>query len=332
MLYVTTRGDRDAFTAHRTLCTDAAPDGGFFIPMHFPQFTESECKLILERSFEEIVSKILNIFFSARLTKWDVGLCLGRNTARVLETSPKILLAELWHNPGDSFGCVIDGLFQRVFGSNTDIAPSEWFKVAVKIAVLFGLYGELCRQSFLSYGDSIDLSVPADDFSYSIAALYVQEAGLPIGDIICNCTETQEVWNLIHRGTINVIGLPNSLKAGIERLVLLRLNSEAVDRLLTKRSFTAGVEEAEKLKRGLFCVISGTARVSNALNSIYSTTGLIVSPTTALCVVGLRDYRAKMRGSKLTLILEEDSPALFADQIENATGISKKKLLTDLRE
>ena len=52
MLYITTRGDRDAFTAHRTLCTDRAPDHGCFIPMRFPKFSEKEINDIsLDLSF-----------------------------------------------------------------------------------------------------------------------------------------------------------------------------------------------------------------------------------------------------------------------------------------
>ena len=332
MLYITTRGERDAFTAHRTLCTNVAPDGGLFLPMRFPKFSEEELRAIAELSFEGIIAHILNVFFSAGLSTWDVCLCGGRSTARITDLNAKTLMAELWHNSGDSFGHVCNGLYRRVFGGEPDMPPSEWFNIAVKIAVLFGIYGELYRQSFLPFGEQIDLSVPADDFSSPMAALYASKIGLPVGCVICNCIETQEVWNLLHRGSVSTLGLPKNLRAGLERLVLHRIGPDGIRRWENNRFFGTEPDELETLQNGLFCVVSGPDRIANALNSIYSTANRIVTPVSALCVVGLGDYRARTRGSSLTLILEEDSPVLFADQIEKATGISKKKLVSDIRE
>ena len=328
MLYITTRGDRDAFTAHRTLCTDQAPDEGCFIPMRFPQFSSAEISLIAEQSFEETVAYILNIFFSANLTKWDVSLYVGRNTARVPETNKRIILAELWHNPGNCFQYVLDGLFSRVFGTETNLQPSEWFKVAVKIAILFGVYGELCHSEQLKVGDHIDLSLPADDFSYPIAALYATAIGLPLGSVICNCTKTHEMWNLIHRGTLNYSGVPDIMRAGVERFLSLRLNKVPN----SQGSFEADAEEKLILRKGIFCVVSGAERVLHALNGVYSSIARIVTPDVALCFSGLGDYRAKTGESKLTLILEEDSPALYTEEIGKATGISKSKLENYLKE
>lgn len=332
MLYITTRGDRDAFTSHRTLCSDIAPDGGYYLPMRFPRFSEKEIRAFVHAPFEETVAHILNVFFSAGLTKWDVGLCVGRNIARVLESNSKILVCELWHNSGNSFSYVINGLYQRIFGQTTENAPSEWFCIAVKVAVWFGIYGVLCQQSVLRFGQRIDLSVPADDFTYPVSALYATDAGLPIGDIVCNCNKNHEVWNLIHRGTMNTNDMDAGLQAGIERYLLVRLGDSAVVRFRKKRIFEISPEDAETLRKGLYCVVSGSDRVFHTLNGVYTTSKRIVSPSTALCLAGLGDYRAKIGESRLTLVLEEDSPVLFAEQVEQATGISKKKLNDHLRE
>ena len=103
MLYITTRSERDAFTPHRTLCTDRAPDGGLFIPMRFPKLTKGEIQSILQNTFEETVANIINLFFRVNITQWDVGFDIGRNTARISELNSKIYFAELWHNPGNGF-------------------------------------------------------------------------------------------------------------------------------------------------------------------------------------------------------------------------------------
>jgi len=332
MLYVTTRGVRDAFTAHRTLCTDKAPDNGCFIPMQFPQFSDKEIRSFTEQPFEETVAHILNVFFSVGLTKWDVGLCVGRNTARISEKGTRIYFAELWHNPGNCFKYLVDELFLRIFGKKTVTKPSEWFCLAVKISVLFGLYGELCQSSLLTCGNPIDLSLPADDFSYPMAALYARNAGLPIGNIVCNCAQTREVWNLIHRGVFNTSGMSENLKAGLERFIQHRVRPEGVTELQENQSFEAQPEERVRLCNDLFCVVSGVDRILSTLNSFYSRTAQVITPDAALCIAGLGDYRAKTGESRYTLILEEDSPVLFGELIEKATGISGKKLGEYLRE
>ena len=196
----------------------------------------------------------------------------------------------------------------------------------MKMAVLFGLYSELCRNSILICGERIDLSIPADDLSYPVAILYASAVGLPVGNVVCNCIHTHEVWNLIHRGTLNVSAIPDSLKAGIERFLNLRLNRNPMTCMQGKRSFDANPEEKTRLKKGMFCVVSGTDRVFQAINGAYRGAGQLISPDTALCVTGLGDYRAKTGEIRTTLILEADSPALFPEQIESATGIPKQKI------
>lgn len=304
MLYVTTRGTRDAFTAHRTLCANKAPDNGYFIPMRFPQFSQDEVRSMVESSFEETVACILNLFFPAGLTKWDVGLFVGMNTARTIELSPKIVLAELWHNPGNCFDHVISGLFRRVIGKETNSAPSEWFCITVKIAILFGLYGELCRCNILSFGETIDLSLPADNFSYPIAAIYANTIGLPIGELLCNCSRTQEVWNLIHRGTLNISGLSDDLRAGLERFLFHRLKK--AECILDMRSYEAEPNEKACLQSGLFCTVSGKERIVQAQKGVIGSNKKFVTPNAALCFSGLGDYRAKTGDCRLTMIIEEE--------------------------
>ena len=310
MLYITTRGDRDAFTAHRTLCTDRAPDHGCFIPMRFPKFSEKEINDISLLSFEETVAYILNLFFSSGLSKWDVSLCVGRNTARIHEMNTRIIFAELWHNPENSFQHAATGLFQRISGEHAETVPTEWFSIAVKIAVLFGIYGTLCNNKLLSCGETIDLSLPADDFSYPMAAIYAISIGLPLGTVICNCTQTREIWNLIHRGSYNISGVPDVAKAGIERFLSLRLNKNP----MSQKSYEAEEYEKDVLRSGLFCIVSSKERVLHELNGVYSNMSKILTPDAALCLSGLSDYRARTGDCRLTLILEEDSPALFANR------------------
>lgn len=332
MLYITTRSDRDAFTAHRTLLTERAPDNGLFLPMKFPQIDEEAFSKLVSDSFEKCVANIVNLFYSSELTQWDVGFCIGRNSVRVFGMNPKICCVELWHNPGNGFNYILNGLFRRVFGDDQEAETTEWFRLVVKIAVICGIYSELCRQNIISFGDSFDLSIPADDFSYPIAALYAAELGLPIGDLICNCVQTSEVWNMLHRGELSVGNLSDPLQASLERLVLLRIGNQAVRQLCDRRTLKLVTEEHERLKEGLFCVVSGKERAQDSLVRVFSNSGRILTPLAALCIAGLGDYRAKMGESKFTLVIEEDSPAMYLKEIEKVTSITSQQIEDYIKE
>ena len=80
------------------------------------------------------------------------------------------------------------------------------------------------------------------------------------------------------------------------------------------------------LNSGLFCAVTGSNRTSQHINSIYRSNAYILDPTSALCVGGLQDYRAKTGESKPTLVLSCVSPAIYISEISQATGITKDKI------
>lgn len=328
MLYISTRGCADAFTAHRTLLTDRAPDGGCFIPMRFPQLSTDEVCEILDEPMESIIAKILNIFFRVELTQWDVGFCSGRNSLRVIDLNPKIHFAELWHNPGSEMEYIVLGLFRRVFGEETDLQPSEWFRIVMKIAAVFGIYSELAKRNVIAFGDRFDFTVPADDFLYPIAILYASNMGLPVGNIVCNCVCNHEIWNLIHRGELPTAAIIDDENTCVERLLHLRIG--AVN--LEQREIRFEADDHQRLKDGLFCTVSGLERGMQTITSVFSSTEKLLTPNAALCIAGLGDYRARTGEIRSTLIIEERSPTLYPAEIQRATGIPAKKIGDYLKE
>ena len=51
MLYVTTRNNRDAYTAQRVLRENRGPDGGLYVPFREPVFSREEIDALKEKSF-----------------------------------------------------------------------------------------------------------------------------------------------------------------------------------------------------------------------------------------------------------------------------------------
>jgi threonine synthase len=64
MLYVTTRSNIDTYTSHRAVSTNIAPDGGHFVPFKLKCYTKSEIADLKDKSFNQIIADILNIFFT----------------------------------------------------------------------------------------------------------------------------------------------------------------------------------------------------------------------------------------------------------------------------
>ena len=60
MLYVTTRNNRDAYTAQRVLRENRGPDGGLYVPFREPVFSREEIDALKEKSFHQCVAEVLN--------------------------------------------------------------------------------------------------------------------------------------------------------------------------------------------------------------------------------------------------------------------------------
>lgn len=311
MLYLTTRDTKDAYTAHKALTLAKGPDGGQFVPFRLPEMTAEEIAALKDKSFGQIVAEILNLFFSLRLTGWDVDCCIGRTPVKLISMNHKILVAELWHNLDRKYNYFVTSLY-KITNPNSDDAPTVWFQIVSRIAILFGLYGELIKAQSISVDEFFDISVPAGDFSAPMAAWYCRKMGLPINTIICTNKENNTVWDFIHRGSFNPATADDALISGVERLIHATLGIDAVRSYLCKvesgRIYSVSDEYFQCISSGFFCSVAGSTRADAVMNSVYRTNQYLVDPETALLYGGLQDYRAKFGDSRATVILSESSP------------------------
>lgn len=328
MLYVTTRDNKDAFTAHRALTQMQGDDGGKYVPFRLPEFDNETIVALESKPFSRIMAEVLNTFFSLRFTEWDVDFCIGRNPVKVVPMNHRILVGELWHNLDGNYEYLVRNLYKKATDSTT--VPTEWFRIAVRIAVLFGLYGEMLKAQTLSRGERFDVSVSTGDFSAPMAAWYARKMGLPVGTIICTHEDNSCVWDFIHRGTFSPVTATEELTLGMERLIYATLGLSAVQDYLGKvqdgRSYSVREDQLDLLSNGFFCCVAGKTRADSIINSVYRSNNYIVHPVTALHYGGLQDYRAKTGESRLTLLLADDTPLDQTAQICDATGIPADKL------
>lgn len=340
MLYVTTRNKNDAHTAHKTLTTERAPDGGLYVPFQMPVMTKEDILALKNKSFGQCVADVLNIYFSARLDGWDVDFCIGRYPVKLVPMNHRIVVAETWHNPDWDYTRMVRNLFSRICGNGENQGvPSNWAWIAIRIATLFGLYGQLLQQGLTTPESNIDIAVPAGDFSAPMAAWYAREMGLPIGNIICGCNDNGGAWDLLHRGQlkIDVSIIPTStplcdisIPDNLERLVFGAVGtSEAnnfAEALQKGIAYVPDEEVQSAMRKGIFAAVVRQRRMESVIRNVYHTNAYTLDPYASLAYGGLQDYRASARESRNTLLLTEQSPVRSAATVASAMGITVEQL------
>lgn len=325
MLYITTREKYDAYTAARTLAGDRAPDGGWYLPFRMPYFDDEGITALHKSTVSQCVARMLNLFFSTKLTAWDIETCIGRNPVKVRGLGQKLLLSEFWRNLEGSYDKLETALASRIHADGSTRITS-WLKIAIRISLLFGTYGELRRQDLLGEDGVLDIAVPADDMNLTMAVWYCREMGLPVGNIVCSCSKNSTLWDLLHTGECRAENAPKEL----ERLIFGTLGIGEVQKFLSAVS-EGGVYrllpvDAEKLRNGIFAAVVSEDRMSSVINSVHRTNACILEPDTALAFGGIMDFRAKTGECRATLLLADHSPADYAATVSEALKITPSQL------
>ena len=333
MLYVTTRNNRDAFTAQRALKENRCADGGLYLPFRTPRFSATDISELTGKPFNQCVADILNLLFNSKLTSWDVDFCVGRYPVRLEPLGHRIIMAETWHNPDWSYDRMVNGLTSCL--CKEEATPGDWVKIAVRIAVLFGIFGELRRSGV----ESADISVVSGDFSAPISAWYARQWGLPIGNIICCCNENNNLWDLVCHGHFrtDALSIPTSIPEAdvsvpddLERLIYECGGIQEVARYLDacRRGVTYCPNDfvLAKLRQGIFVSVVSSQRMETTIPSVYRTHNYLLSPCSALAYAGLMDYRARAGETRYAIVLADHNPVCSAETVARALGITVDEL------
>lgn len=340
MLYVTTLDSAATYTAQTALEQEFAPDGGLFCPMTLPKYGKAELEDLLRRPFWDCAARILNGFFPLRLTGEDL----------VSEELPvpefafirhKIAVAELWNSKSGSFSGCMEALC-GILGVKA-VGTGGWPGIAMGIAVLFGLYGSLCRAGWLKPGERVNVAMASGEFRMPMAAWYAGQMGLPLKTAVCVCNENGRPWELLHRGETRLdsktqktalplldVGLPQNL----ERLVSHRLGPQTALQFAEARErgglFSLNQVQQETLREGFAVSVVGAARGKGLIPSIYQNSDYLLSPYTALVYSGLMDYRALGGEGTPVLLLAEESPLRWGADVLGALKLPVENLVSQI--
>ena len=331
MLYITTRNRRDAFTAQRALREGRGPDGGMYLPFRAPSYCPEDWRELAQKPFGQRVAEILNRLFGVKLSCWDVDVCIGRNPVPMVPLGHRTLAAELWRNPGLSWGHMARELAEQLLDVSN--YKTGWLAIALRVALLFGIFGQL------NTDEPTDISVISGDFAAPISAYYAKRWGLPVGKIVCCCNENSGLWELLCHGQLRTdatnvhtdipeadVALPEQL----ERLVFEAGGEAEVERYLAscRRGGTYAPTDPvlANLGRDFRVSVVSSSRIGQTISSVYRTHNYVLSPAAALAYAGLMDARAKPGLHKTALILAEKSPALDAKFTAASLKITEPEL------
>lgn len=343
MLYVTTRDNRETYTTQRALYENRGPDGGFFVPLHLPRFSEEEIQSLKYKSFGQCVAEILNLFFGTRLTAWDVECACGRSPVRVRPVTSRIFVAETWQNFQWEFSRTASGLMALITDGKENI-PTDWAWIGIRIAVLFGFFGKLMRKELADIHDPMDVSVFSGDFSRPMALWYAREMGLPIASIILCCNDNNNPWELLHHGAIRTGAVAVKtvteegdyvVPADLERFVFACGGAEETERFLEDcrlgRMYVPSDGTMTNMRRGMEASVVSQARMLSAIANIFRSYGCILEPYTALVYSGLMDHFSRNAERRKGLIMSDRGPATAIPIISSAMGITREELLLRLK-
>lgn len=304
MLYVSTRNISETYTAYRALHEARTPDGGFFVPFYLPEFTTEEIAIMRSQSFVDVIARILNLFFGVGLSGWDVECAVGSTPVKMTALNQRLTVAEAWHNPDGSFRYLQNSLYKKMTGKNN--VPAGWPYVAIKIAMLFGLFTTIEDKQA-----DFDIAATTGDFADLTAVFYAKEMGLPINMTICACNESCPVWDLTNRGVF-------STNANVEVLTFMEcflfkcFGAESAKQYVSackaRESFQIDEGQLEEISSQMFSAVISTNRVDTIISSMYRSNQYSIDPYTAYGYGGLQDYRAKTGINKDTILLSKLRP------------------------
>lgn len=321
MLYVNTNNKADSVTAYRVLRAADLPAGQMYVPFQLQPLDEETLSAFLNQSFCGAVASVLNFFFSTGITQWDVELCAGRNIVSCRNLSHKLIVAETWHNPEGSYRFLEKALYEKLIGAPAKTVPA-WVKVAIRIAVLFGIFTGL-RDNIHTF----DVTTNAWDSTTYLAALYARYLGLPVGSIIIGCSERSGYWGLIQKGELSASA---SEILDIHTLIHVAIGEEEAIRCrrLNEAGKTFYIDEDTDtpFNQYIFAAVVSQRRLESIMGSMWRTSQYLITPDTAVSYSALQDYRARAGESRDTLLFADRSPLQDVKPIQQATGLSFEQI------
>ncbi|MEM8551493.1 MAG: threonine synthase [Pseudomonadota bacterium] len=122
MQYVSTRGEAEPLTFCNATLAGLAPDGGLFVPQHYPRIEPESLSTLRGRPYEDVAFEVLKPFVAGDLSDAalheDIGAAMATfaHPARtpLVQVGPRDFVLELFHGPTFAFKDVAMQLLGRL--------------------------------------------------------------------------------------------------------------------------------------------------------------------------------------------------------------------------
>ncbi|HEY0438406.1 MAG TPA: threonine synthase [Phenylobacterium sp.] len=123
MRYVSTRGQAPPVGFVDAVLGGLAPDGGLYVPDHWPQIPAAEIARFADMSYPQVAARVIGAFADGEIAAADISTMCEEAYATfthaaavpLTQLSPGVFLAELFHGPSLAFKDVAMQLLARLY-------------------------------------------------------------------------------------------------------------------------------------------------------------------------------------------------------------------------
>lgn len=207
----------------------------------------------------------------------------------------------------------------------------EFGRLVSQIVCYFSAYCDMLDGGQIAYGDKVDFVVPSDAFGDISAGCYARKMGLPVGKLICACSQNKALCDFIKTGTYDVrhewhkTGNTSKdilLLPDLERLLYDLSGSDELTAQRMAQLNESGVcsltpQEHKKLREITDAAFATEQEMEDAIADYFDEYGYIIDPHTAVaaCVAD-----KCTDGKRPTVILSTASAHKFAARVLRAIG------------
>ena len=157
MQYYSTRSTETSVTAGRAIVLGASPDGGLFVPVVFPTFTEADIEVFGSIGYADLATEILSLFFPEVDKAQLKNLCTtaygcdrfgAESPVRLVHLNKNLSALELWHGPTHAFKDLALQLMPHLLTQALQIEGSDR-----RVLVLTATSGDTGKAALAGFSD-----------------------------------------------------------------------------------------------------------------------------------------------------------------------------------
>lgn len=197
----------------------------------------------------------------------------------------------------------------------------------------FFAYGQLVKQNQITVGQEINFSVPTGNFGDILAGWYAKKLGLPIKKLLCASNENNVLTDFFETGIydkrreFHITTSPSMdilVSSNLERLLFYVLNKDGkktadlMKQLQENGHYSLESDQVLELKKDFFAANASDQTVAKEINDVFSKTGYLLDPHTAVASNVARQYQAKTGDKTPLVVVSTASPYKFPKAVLEA--------------